>query len=515
VHRYLPFLSWWPQVNSNSLRSDFIAGITNAVVVLPQGVAFSIIAGLPPVYGLYTAIVTPIIAALFGSSLHLISGPTTAISIVIFSSLSPVAVPSSAEFIELALLLTLMAGTVQLLMGIARLGTLVNFVSHSVIVGFTAGAAILIGFRQMPHVLGVSFDKSSQTFEGMFQMIQNIQDLHPMSVTIALMTMVAALAVRKLSPLMPHLLIGMLVGSFFSFIVGPDTGVTLIGEISNELPPFAIPSFSFDNMKLLLPKAFAIAMLGLIEAVAIGKSIALKSGQVINGNQEFIGQGLSNMVGSFFSCFMGTGSFGRSGINFESGARTPLSAIFAATTLMLIVLLIAPLAAYLSMPAVGAIILLVAYKLIDTKQAKKIFKASWQESAVLAVTFLSTLLFPLEYAIYLGVLFSLFFYLSRTSHPLIITVAPDPDHIRRKFTNIKRIKLSECPQLKIIRIDGSLFYGSVDHVTAYLRSLNDAGVRNVLLVLSGANIIDTAGAEMLVGESKRWRKMGAFLSEQH
>ncbi|MDA0194592.1 MAG: SulP family inorganic anion transporter [Bacteroidetes bacterium] len=509
MHRYFPFIEWWPKVNSKSLKSDFLAGMTNAVIVLPQGVAFAIIAGLPPVYGLYTAIVTPVIAAFFGSSWHLISGPTMAISIVIYSSLSPLATPSTSEFIELALLMTFMAGVIQWVLGISRLGTLVNFVSHSVVVGFTSGAAILIGFSQMRHVLGISAGESSQILDGVIHLIKNIQNSHILSVSIALVTGLTALVARRISKLLPHLLIGMLAGSFLSYFMrGSEPGVALVGIIPNDLPPFSIPAFSFVNMRLLAPKAFAMAMLGLIIAIANGKSIALKSGQVINGNQEFIGQGLSNIVGSFFSCFMGTGSFGRSGINYESGAKTPMSALFAALSLMLILLLIAPLTAYLPMPALGGVILLVAYKLIDFKQAIKIFKASWQESSILIITFFSTLLLPLEYAIYFGVLLSLIFYLQRTSHPLIVTVAPDPNHAMRKFTNIKRIKLDECPQLKIIRIDGSLFYGAIDHTLNYLRSLSNSGSRNVLIVSSGINIIDVAGAEMLVNESRRWREMG-------
>jgi len=282
----------------------------------------------------------------------------------------------------------------------------------------------------------------------------------------------------------------------------------LIGSIPSELPSFSIPGFSFEKIQLLAPKAFAIAMLGLIEAVAIGKSIAMKSGQTIDGNQEFIGQGLSNIVGPFFSCYAGTGSFSRSGINYESGAKTPVSALFAAISLMAIILLVAPYAAYIPMPVMGAIIFLVAYRLIDFHHIGKILKASWQETTVMLITFSSTLLFQLEYAIYFGVLFSLIFYLQRTSHPLIVAVAPDPNQHRRKFTNVNRVILEECPQLKILRIDGSLFYGAVDHVLGYLRELDDKGVKNVLIIATGINIIDVSGAEMLVAESKRWRERG-------
>ena len=339
--------------------------------------------------------------------------------------------------------------------------------------------------------------------------IQHFDQVNWVGVTIAATTLATAILSQKLSKRLPHLLLAMLAGSAVSILIGgAEAGVHHVGVIPSELPAFGLPHFSMEAIQILVPKAFAVAMLGLIEAVAIAKSISLKSGQTIDGNQEFVGQGLSNVVGSFFSCYAGTGSFSRSGINFESGARTPMSALFAALSLMIIVLLMAPLAAYLPMPAMGGIIFMVAYRLIDFHHIRQIFKASWQETTVMIITFLSTLLFHLEYAIYFGVLFSLIFFLQRTSKPLIVTVAPDPEHERRKFTNIKRIPLFQCPQLKLIRIDGSLFYGSIDHVVHYLHDLSEEGVKNILIIGSGINIIDVSGAEMLVAEAERWRALG-------
>ncbi len=509
MNRFFPFLNWLPEVNGFTVKSDLISGFTNAVIVLPQGVAFALIAGMPPIYGLYTAMVTPIIAAFFGSSMHLISGPTTAISLVVYSTLTPFAEPSGQQFIELTLLLTFIAGVIQWMLGVARLGTLVNFVSHSVIVGFTSGAAILIGFSQLKHVTGIDPGTSKFFISVVVHNVLNISEINFLVSGIALLTIVVALLSPKLSKRLPHLLIAMVVGSLASFILdGSSNGVKYVGLIPSNLPPFSVPRFTLESIQLLAPKAFAIAMLGLIEAVAIGKSIAMKSGQTIDGNQEFIGQGLSNVVGSFFSCYAGTGSFSRSGINYESGAKTPLSAFFAAISLMVIILLVAQYATYLPMPVMGGIIFLVAYRLIDFHHIRKILNASWQEATVMTITFLSTLFLQLEYAIYFGVLFSLIFYLQRTSHPLIVTVSPDPEHQRRKFTNIKRIPLFECPQLKIIRIDGSLFYGAVDHVRAHLGELSDGGVKNILIVASGINIIDVSGAEMLVNQAQRWKDMG-------
>ena len=407
-------LNWWPMVNKSTLKADAFAGLTNAVVVLPQGVAFAMIAGLPPIYGLYTAMVVPIIAALFGSSFHLISGPTTAISIVIFSAISQFAEPGSAHYIELVLVITFLAGIIQLIMGFARLGTLVNFVSHSVIIGFTSGAAILIATSQLPHALGLDLERGMSFYEKWAFLISNIGETNLFVLAISASTLFTAILLKVIAPKLPYLIIAMIVGSLINIAIsGEENGVEILGELTGSLPGFHMPQITFANIELLTPNAFAIALLGLIEAVAIARSIAIKSGQEINGNQEFIGQGLSNIVGSFFSSYAGSGSFTRSGLNYQSGAKTPLSAVFAAISLLLILLLVAPLTAYLPIPAIGGIILLVAFNLIDFKEIKEVAYLSKSEFSVLGVTFLSTLFFHLEFAIYIGVFFSFVFYLSR------------------------------------------------------------------------------------------------------
>lgn len=513
-HKFFPFLAWWPLVGRNSLRADLIAGLTGAVIVLPQGVAFAMIAGLPPEYGLYTAMITPIIAALFGSSLHLISGPTTAISIVVFSTISHHAVPGTPEFISLVLTLTFLAGVYQLAFGLARLGTLVNFVSHSVVVAFTAGAAILIMTSQLKHVLGIHVPKGESFLHTWADIFNQIGDINYYILTVALSTLISALLFKRFLPRLPYMLLAMIFGSLVSLLLnGEKHGVTLVGEMPAHLPPLSMPDFSIETIRQLAPEAFAVALLGLIEAVSIARSVATKSNQHIDGNQEFIGQGLSNMVGSFFSSYAGSGSFTRSGINYQAGAKTPLSAIFAAAFLALTILFIAPLTAYLPIAAMGGIILLVGYNLIDFHHIKGIFKASRSETSVLIVTFLATLFLELEFAIYVGILLSLVFYLNRTARPKIITLAPDPEERRRHFTNLERKTLPECPQLKVIRIDGSLFFGAVSYTSSRLRKMKEkeSTLTHILIVAKPINFIDVAGAEMLVQQAKYWKSQGGGL----
>lgn len=514
-----PFLRWFKLVTKETIKYDFIAGLTGAVIVLPQGVAFATIAGLPPEYGLYTAMITPIIAALFGSSFHLISGPTTAISIVIFSSVSRYAEVGSPEFIKTALTFTFLAGVYQLAFGLARLGTLVNFVSHTVVIGFTAGAAILIATSQMQHITGISIPKGQSFLSTWVDLFQGLGELDILLLIIGGVTLLVSVWSKKLIPSAPNLLIGMVVGSLLALLFGElqlagSGGIELVGAIPRRLPPLSSPDFSLGTIKKLAPEAFAIALLGLIEAVSISRAVATKSNQRIDSNQEFIGQGLSNVCGSFFSSYAGSGSFTRSGINFEAGAKTPLSAIFAALFLMCIILLIAPLTAHLPIAAMSGVILLVAYNLIDFHHIGKVLTFSKSESAVLLTTFFATLFLELEFAIYLGVLLSLILFLARTSNPEIHSISVDDVEKEgvRKFVDMEQKPLAECCQLKILRIDRSIYFGSINHIQNRITEVTEKeNIYNILLIATGINLIDLAGAEALIAENNRLKKLGGGL----
>ncbi len=514
LETFFPFLAWFKLITKESVKADFIAGLTGAVIVLPQGVAFATIAGLPPEYGLYTAMVTPIIAALFGSSFHLVSGPTTAISIVVFSAVSHHATPGTPEFVSMALTLTFLAGVYQFSFGVARLGSLVNFVSHTVVIGFTAGAAILIATSQLKHISGIFVPKGESFIHTWVDLYAGIGDINLYLFVIGMATLISALIAKKLMPKLPYLLIGMIIGSVLAIFLKNYTDIKLVGEIPAHLPPLSYPEFSFQTIKLLAPEAFAVALLGLIEAVSISRAVATKSSQRIDSNQEFIGQGLSNMTGSFFSSYAGSGSFTRSGINYEAGAKTPLSAILAAIFLMIIVLLIAPLTAYLPIAAMGGVILLVAYNLIDFHQIKHTLSFSKSESSILLTTFFATLFLELEFAIYLGVLLSLVLFLAKTSTPRIPTLSfdDDVDYDKRKLVNINKKPVKQCPQIKIIRIDMSIYFGSVNHIQNRIANIvENERIYHILIVASGINFIDLAGAEALVAENSSLKKLGGGL----
>ena len=513
---FLPFLEWLPFVNKSTMRADLMSGLTGAVIVLPQGIAYASIAGLPPQYGLYTSMITPVIAAIFGSSWHLISGPTAAISIVVFSALSGHADPGSAEFISLALTITFLAGIFQFAFGLARLGSLVNFVSHTVVIGFTTGAAILIATSQLKYVLGFNIPRGESFIHTWVTMFQQVGDINYYIALVAFVTMVAGIATRKFLPKMPYLLFGMIAGGLTSILIkGESHGVELVGAIPRGLPPLSMPDFSLETIKVLAPEAFAIALLGLVEAVSIARSVAAKSKQQIDGSQEFIGQGLSNIAGSFFSSYAGSGSFTRSGINYDSGAKTPFSAIFSSLFLLLIILLIAPVTAYLPIASMGASILLVAYNLVDFHHIKEILRISKSETSIFITTFFATLFLELEFAIYMGVLLSLMLFLKRTSTPKIVSLAPNPKTPTHSLQDVHEKSLDECPQLKIIRIDMSVYFGSVAAIQKELYKLTKLGYRCILVDASGINLVDMAGSEMLEQEAKRIEELGGGLYFYH
>jgi SulP family sulfate permease len=509
--KFLPFLSWAKQTTAATARQDAVAGLTGAIIVLPQGVAYALIAGLPPEYGLYAAIVPAIVAALFGSSWHLISGPTAALSIVVFTTISPLAQVGSAAYISLVLTLTLMAGLFQLMLSLARMGSLVNFVSHSVVVGFTSGAAVVIATSQIKNALGLELHSSGNFILNWMAVADNILATHLPSLVIAALTLSTLIIIKRWRKKWPNMLIAMVVGSLATQGLQLTTWldasqIALVGQIPSQLPPLSAPLMSWDLLRQLAPGAMALGLLGLVEAVSIARSVATRSGQRIHGNQEFIGQALSNILGSFSSSYATSGSFTRTGVNYEAGATSPLAALFAAIFLALIVLLFAPLAAYITLPSMAAILLIVAWSLIDWHHIKLIYRAGKNEAMVFNITFAATLLLPMEFAIYLGVLLSLVLYLRRTSKPNITALASSSG--AKKLVGAERSGLPECEAIKIIRIDGALFFGAVDYVQTALMAIPQ---KHVLIVASGINFIDLAGTELLANEARRLAAIGGGL----
>jgi SulP family sulfate permease len=511
---FAPFLSWLRRYRWGYFRADLNAGLTVAVVAVPQSMAYALIAGLPVQYGLYAAIVPTIVGCLWGSSAQLITAPTTAGSLVVFSSLIDFFQPGSPQYIQHAFFLSLMVGAIQIIMGIARLGRLLDFVSHAVLLGFTAGAAVLIAFNQLPSLLGLKVAKSGVFLDTLIQTGVHLHETHLVTLLLGLLTMAVILVMKKIRPTWPGTLVAMV---FVGLVVGvfhlAGRGVSVVGAIPRSLPPLSLPEVSVGaEIGMLAQDALAIAILGLVESVSIAKAIAGQTHQRLNINREFIGRGLANLAGGMFSGYPAGGSFIRSAVNFRSGGKTPMSGVVSGVAVALTVIAAAPLAGQLPRSALAAVLLVVAYEMIRKDDIKRTIRATRSDGMVLTVTFLSALLLSIEFAVYVGVLLSIGLHLAKTSHPRIYSTVPDLSTGKMVGSAYGEI----CCQMDIVCIEGSIFFGSAAYVLEDLqrRLRNHPEMANLLLRMRQVNTMDASGVHALeiLLEEVRERGGSLFLS---
>ncbi len=509
-----PFLAWRRRISGEQLRSDLLAGLTGALVVLPQGVAFASIAGMPPQYGLYASIVPTIIAALFGSSWHLVAGPSTTASLVLFASLTEFAHVGSDQYIGLALTLAAMAGVIELSLGLFRLGALVNFISHTVVVGYTAGVGVLIMTTQLRNFFGLKIPHTSVFWDALRNTFLALPHASIAMTLVSVATVAAGILSRKYVNKVPYMIPAILAGCAVGVAANLMTpnSVSTVGALPKSLPPLSAPDFSIDTWEMLVPTALAIAISALNEVVSIGRALAIRSEQRVDINQEFIGQGLANLIGSFFSAYVVSGSFNRSALNYESGAKSQMSAMFAGLMLAGILVFAAPLAAYLPHAAMAASLELVGWGLIDRKSLRGIWRSGWAERGVLLATIGVALFIQIQAAILAGVALSLIAYLYRTSNPQLRPRVPDPNDESRKFVDAGP-GLPECPQFRLVRLDGSLYFGAVNSFRDALAGFEEEtpDCKNFGVIMRGVNFIDLAGAEALAIEARRLRANGGNL----
>lgn len=492
-HKFLPFLAWLPHQSHGSAGRDALVGLSGAILALPQSIAYALIAGLPPEYGLYAAIVPVMIACLWGSSWHLICGPTAAISVVLYASVSPLAVPGSQDYITLVLLLTLIAGVFQLLLGLMRFGALVNFVSHSVVLGFTLGAAVVIALGQIPSLLGMDLPSQSTALGTLNTILSHRGDIDPPSLALGAVTLALGIALKYWLPRWPTLLITLMVSSLLVWLWPALFGhVKVVTRFEGQLPPLSLVPLDLDLILRLLPTAVAVGMLGLVNSLSIARSLSARSQQLINANQEVRAQGLSNIVGSFFSGYLSAGSFTRAALSYEAGARSPLAGVFSALWVALFAVAGASLIAHIPIPSMAASILLICWGLIDRRGIRALYRVSRSEFFVMALTCLATLLLELQTAIYAGVLASLFFYLKRTSQPRVQQWREGDD--------------------EILRVGGSIFFGASHYLQTRLQRTQG---KRVIVEAQQINFIDYSGVEMLHQEARRLLKQERVLVLRH
>lgn len=513
--------TWTYEVGPASLRADAVAGLLGALLVLPQGVAFATMAGLPPQYGLYSAIVPCVVAALFGSSRHVMSGPTNANSLALYAVLAPLAVAGSHEYIQMALAVTILVGVLQWLVGILRLGALANFISPSALFGFTSGAALLIAVHALKDALGIHGIEAHGAGAVLLGVVQGLTSLHWGALLVALVTIAISIVVRRWDRRKPHLLIGLAAGTAVAAMLnawvfsGNADRISVLGSLSQPWPPFHVPEIPWRSLPDLLGLAFALSIVALAQSISIAKVVASRSGQAIDANREFIGQGLSNMVGGFFSSYLSCGSLNRSIPNYEAGARTPMAAVFAAALLVLLVTVSAPLLARIPDAAIAGLLLVVAWNLLDLPHWRRIAQVQRSELLIALATMIATVTIRMEIAILLGTLLSLMTYLHRTSHPAMRTMgfkADDPDRHFEVLADTPDA-LPECPQLKLLRMEGSVYFGAVAHVADRLQALRmePGAPRHLLVMTKSMNFIDHAGAVVWEYELRKRREMGGDL----
>ena len=514
------FGHWVHQVTPASLRADLMAGLLGAVLVLPQGIAFATLAGLPPEYGLYTAIIPCIIAALFGSSWHVMSGPTNANSLALFAMLSPLALAFSPGYIQMALAVTVMVGVMQWLIGALRLGSLANFISPAALFGFTSGAAVLIAVYALPDLLGLPAAADHGAAAVLLHVGAMVRSVQPAALAVAGVTVAVALLVRRLRPSWPSMLAGLVAATalawgWTTYVSAAPLPLRTVGQITTPWPKFAIPTVSWSALSELLGLAFALTIVALGQSISIAKAVAARSGQRIDANREFRGQGLSNIIGGFFSSYVSCGSLNRSMPNLEAGARTPLAAVFSALLLLGLVAVSAALLAQIPMAALAALLVLVAVSLLDLGRWRQLFSLSRTEFGVALATLVATVSIRLEIAILLGTLLSLMSFLYRTSKPAMRTMGFDSRAPDRQFVVLADAEhpLPECPQLKLLRMEGEVYFGATQHVADTLHALRHARhpQKHLLVMGKSMNFIDLAGAQLWEAELNARRAMGGDL----
>jgi SulP family sulfate permease len=513
------FGPWVHEVDGRTLRVDALAGLLGAVLVLPQAIAFAALVGLPPSYALATAVLPCIVAALFGSSRHVMSGPTNANSLAIAAMLAPLALAGSPDYIQLVLVVTVLVGLMQLAIGALKVGTLAHFISPAALRGFTGGAALLIAVHALKDLLGIVLPPGRPAPEVLMLLVQRAAQVNPAALIVGASTVGAALLLKRVWPRSPHMLGGVVVGGVVAAALARSVPgwqpVAVVGSVPDAWPRWQPPEIDWRRLPELAGLAMALTIVSLGQSFSIAKVLAARAGQHVDANREFVGQGLSNVVGGFFSCYLSCGSLNRSIPNLEVGARTPLAAVFSALWLLALVAVSATLLAAIPMAAVSGLLLLVAWSLLDVPNWRRLWPLSRLEFGIALATLLATLAIPLEFAILFGTLLSLAAYLWRTARPAMRTMGFDTRDQPRPFViaDDNPNALPECPQLKLLRMEGSVYFGATQHVGDRLHTLR-AGTdpqKHLLVMAKSMNFIDLAGEDLWRDELRLRRKMGGDL----
>lgn len=516
LKQIFPFVTWIGELRDKDvLRADIVAGITVALILIPQSMAYAQLAGLPAYYGLYISFMPVMIAALWGSSRQLATGPVAVVSIMTATVLAPVA-SSPEHYIALAMFLALLVGVFQLFLGIFRLGLVVNFLSHPVVVGFTNAAALVIGLSQLSKVFGVDMPgTASEHFLGrILGVLEQVGNTHILTLVMALGALIIMLVLKKYAPKAPGVLIAVVSATVISWLIGfEEKGGAVVGKIPEGLPTLKVPIFSFELFGSLFPAAMVIALVGFMEAISIAKAMAATTKDHIDPNQELIGQGLGNIVGSFTQAYPASGSFSRSAVNLNAGARTGFSSVVTAIIVVVTLLFLTPLLYHLPQSVLAAVIMLAVFGLININSVKHAMRVNKHDGIASIVTFTATLgLAPhLDLGILLGASLAIGLYLYRTMSPKIAFLGRHSDGTLRDITAYKDLPVDE--KIIAIRFDGTLYFANVSYFEEAIleASAHHPEAKFILIVGNGINQIDASGEEVLHHLVERLRDNGVQL----
>lgn len=498
---YFPILDWLPQYNTTYFKGDLVAGLTVGVMLIPQGMAYAMLAGMPPIYGLYASIIPLILYAIFGTSRQLAVGPVAMVALLIAAGVGTIAEVGSEAFIGLSITLALLVGLLQFLMGVFRLGFLVNFLSHPVIAGFTSAAALIIGFSQLKHLLGINIPRSNHIHEIIGNAFENIGVINIQTFTIGMVAIGLILLVKKIKLPIPGPLLAVVFGVLAVWGLGwHEQGVKIVGEVPKGLPSFGFPDFSLENIKLLLPIALTISFISFMESIAVAKAIQAKhkNYQVIP-NQELIALGLANIGGAFFQSFPTTGGFSRTAVNDQTGAKTGMASIFSAALIALTLLFLTPLFYYLPKAILASVIMVAVFGLIDFKEAKHLWKTDKGDFWMMMATFIGTLTLGIEEGILIGVVLSLGLIIYRTTQPHIAVLGKIPG--KPHYKNVDRFNHLEVrKEILIFRFDARLYFANVNFFKEQIEKEIGAKGKDLKLFILDAdsiNGIDSSGVHAI------------------
>ncbi|HMQ47789.1 MAG TPA: solute carrier family 26 protein [Saprospiraceae bacterium] len=498
---FIPILDWLPNYQKTWLSGDLSAGLTVGVMLIPQGMAYSMLAGLPPIHGLYAVTIPLILYAIFGTSRQLAVGPVAMVSLLTAAGIGALHPDSPEMWLLLAITLAFLVGTIQFLMGLFRLGFLVNFLSHPVISGFTSAAAIIIGLSQLKHLLGIKIPNSEYVHEIILATAEHIGEVNLLTLGIGLVAIVVIKGMRKIHKAIPGALVAVILGILAVWGLHlTDQGVKIVGEVPSGLPGFSLPSFDLASWQILLPTALTISLVGFMESFAVAKAIQSKHKDYqVDANQELMALGLANFGAAFFQGYAVTGGFSRTAVNDQAGAKTGLASIISASLIVLTLLFLTPLFYYLPNAVLAAVILVAVSSLIDYKEARHLWENDRSDFWMLLATFIVTLTLGIEKGILAGVVLSLGIVIYRATRPHVAVLGRVPDSMF--FRNIKRFdNLEQRPDILVVRFDGPLFFSNINYFKdkmAELAAEKGKALRLIVLNADSMSHLDSSAIHAL------------------